>query len=251
MKKTLITLLFSLVIFSCSSVKSDSNNLLLLKVLEDSKNEDSKKKTDKIDQSSDFWSKIDFAWKKAIAQQVNSIDDNNLPENLTTKQIQDALEMKKLEYNCLKEKFECYKKSDEKITDLTPIQYFTKLETLNLRGNSINTIPKEIEKLTKLKLLDLSDNEIEQLSTSINQLTNLEQSLFKGNPLSEETFSQSIFTNLNKLKYLDLLRYSRVNNNPRQVIILHFTPEEEKRVRDQVIRTARINLTNGWVLGSR
>ena len=239
MKKiNLIILIFPLVIFNCFSSKSDINYLLLLKSLEDSD-------ATEVDTNKYFWTKINLVWKKAVAKQIKSIDYNNLPENLSPSQIQDALEMKELKYDCLQ--VGCSTKSDEQITDLTPVQYFTKLEVLNLKANSIKTIPSEIEKLTKIKSMNLSRNQIKKLSNFINQLSNLETLDLYGNQI--RTISKNTFTKLDRLKFLNLIQGSFIG--PTTFSMFSWDDSVKKEIRSQVTTQAVIRFGDESPTGTR
>lgn len=47
------------------------------------------------------------------------------------------------------------------------------LETLNLSGNQLKTLPSSLTKLVQLRSLDLSENHLHKVSSSIGKLTNL------------------------------------------------------------------------------
>ena len=60
--------------------------------------------------------------------------------------------------------------------DLTEsIQEIYQMKKLNLYGNEIKEIPKELKQLHNLQILDLGDNQIKEIPKELTQLHNLQQ----------------------------------------------------------------------------
>jgi Leucine-rich repeat (LRR) protein len=55
--------------------------------------------------------------------------------------------------------------------------------TLDLSGNHLTSLPKNIAQLTSLRSLDLSDNQLTSLPLELLQLTNLKKLDLRRNPL--------------------------------------------------------------------
>ena len=82
------------------------------------------------------------------------------------------------------------------LTDITGIEIFTNLETLNLGGNELTSVQTEIGMLTKLQALHLWENKLTELPESIGQLTQLKNLYIHSNKITELPESIGQLTNL-------------------------------------------------------
>jgi len=115
------------------------------------------------------------------------------------------------------------------IINIKGIFIFKNLKVLNLIGNKIQKLPKEIEKLEKLKEIDLSYNQLLTLPEGIERLENLEILYLKNNYI--KNLSNKI-GNLKNLKKLDLKENQ-----------LHFLPKEIEKLKE----LKEINLKNNKI----
>lgn len=91
-----------------------------------------------------------------------------------------------------------------KLTDLSGLQHFTKLKTLNIAGNALKNL-KGIESLKKLELLNLTANQITTLR-GIRHLKNLKNLFIRDNKIT----MLSEIQHLKKLTILDCLNNKKL-----------------------------------------
>lgn len=81
---------------------------------------------------------------------------------------------------------------------------FTNLEYLNLRGDSLQSIPRSILKLERLKVLDLSENPFELLPDQFIELRSLEELYLNDEPRLDMERSLEVLSQLPRLKSLHI-----------------------------------------------
>ncbi len=99
-----------------------------------------------------------------------------------------------------------------KIINYSP-QISPKIKNIDLSGNNLNTLPKQIADLENLSVLNLSDNQIEDFPNDILKLKKLEVLLLGNNKIRE--IPQKI-SSLENLKILDLSK-NQVANLPAEL----------------------------------
>ena len=90
---------------------------------------------------------------------------------------------------------------NNKFSDISSLYEFCKLEHLNMHGNYLSTVPKELEKFTQLTRLYLGDNDLICLPEIFSSFPNLKKASFQNNSL---TRLPTTFANLHKLENLDI-----------------------------------------------
>ncbi|MFD2386439.1 leucine-rich repeat domain-containing protein [Enterococcus rivorum] len=103
--------------------------------------------------------------------------------------------------------------SSKNLQDLTGIELFTNLETLNVRNNQLTSLPESISSLVGLQALYLDNNQLTNLPSTIGSLVNLEQLSVSSNQL---TGLPDSFPNLISLNQLDL-EYNQLTGLPENI----------------------------------
>jgi Leucine-rich repeat (LRR) protein len=76
---------------------------------------------------------------------------------------------------------------------------YPNIDSLTIKNNSLNKIPKEVEKLTRLTILDLRENKLKKLPDFLGRLTELEYLILDNNEISELPDAMKDLSNLGRL----------------------------------------------------
>jgi Leucine-rich repeat (LRR) protein len=122
------------------------------------------------------------------------------------------------------------------------ISNLNNLEILYLEQNQINEIPKEIFNLSNLKTIWLEENQITEIPKEIGNLTNLKSILIKYNQITEIPTEIANLTNLEILR----LDYNQITEIPTE--IGNLTNLERLRLENNPIQSpTKEELLNVWI----
>lgn len=121
--------------------------------------------------------------------------------------------------------------SNKKISNIDGIQYLTNANSIDLSGNKIGTIPREIKNLISLVSLDLSGNRLTRLPSNIGELSSLKMLDIRANRLAELTGAlKNLSLDIIKCDY----NFLDISDGSQTLSIINLISAGEKYYKDQL-----------------